>query len=217
MEKTIQELTVDKNIILVGNSVEILQHNYGEYIDGFDTVVRFGNGVPTSENYDAVGKRTDIFVTGFLRYDKRKFYPKDCLTLFNRSRIHLDRKPDHYPDFEVTEMFSDSELIEIYDLVGAKNGVVDGARPSAGFVAIQYFLRKCNFSSLTLIGFDFFQKSLSITAGQHNPYSWHIPLNTMEFSPHSNLEKGIVERMWRKGVIQWKILSDLEKGHLDLS
>ena len=217
MEENLQKLTERKNIVLVGNSVEMLQHNLADYIESFDTVVRFGNGIPTSENWDSVGKRTDIWITGFLRYNKRKFFPDNIPVLFNRSRIHLDKLPDHYPNYKVVEMFSDKELLSIFDLVGAKNNEVNGQRPSAGFVAIQYFLQKINFSTLTLVGFDFFSKALSITAGFNSPYSWHIPVSTQTYNPHSSKEKEIVVDLYERGVINWKILSDLNQGDLDLS
>lgn len=217
MEQTLRKLTENKSIILVGNSVEMLQHDLADYIESFDTVVRFGNGVPTSDNWDSIGKRTDIWITGFLRYKKKRFFSKDIPVLFNRSRIHLDKIPHHYPKYEVIEMFSDKELFEIFDLVGAKNGQPDGQRPSAGFVAIQYFLQKVKYSSLTLVGFDFFSKSLSITAGAANPYSWHLPQNTQEYNPHAKVEKELVLGYERSGKLQWKILSDLNQGSLDLS
>ena len=217
MEENLRKITEGKHIVLVGNSVEILQHDLADYIESFDTVVRFGNGIPTSDNWDSIGKRTDIWVTGFLRYNKRRYYPKNIPVLFNRSRIHLDKQPNHYPDFEVIEMFSDKEMLNIFDLVGAKNGETDGQRPSAGFVTIQYFLQKIKFSSLTLIGFDFFSKALSITAGQANPHSWHIPMNSVTYNPHTLKEKEIVLDLYDRGIIDWKILSDLEQGNLDLS
>jgi len=217
MEQTLRDLTENKSIVLVGNSVEMLQHDLADYIESFDTVVRFGNGVPTSDNWDSVGKRTDIWITGFLRYKKKRFFPEGIPVLFNRSRIHLDRIPHHYPDYKVVEMFSDKELFEIFDLVGAKNNEPDGQRPSAGFVAIQYFLQKVKYSSLTLVGFDFFSKSLSITAGAANPYSWHLPQNTQEYNPHAKVEKELVLGYERSGKLQWKILSDLNQGSLDLS
>jgi len=217
MEETLHKITKGKRIILVGNSVEILQHDLADYIESFDTVVRFGNGIPTDENWDSIGKRTDIWVTGFLRYKKRKFFPKNIPVLFNRSRIHLDKIPDHYPDFEVIEMFSDKEMLNIFDLVGAKNNETNGQRPSAGFITIQYFLQKIEFSTLTLVGFDFFSKALSITAGFANPTSWHIPVNSQTYNPHSQKEKEIVLDLFDRGVIDWKILSDLNQGNLDLS
>ena len=217
MEENLRKNTEGKHIVLVGNSVEILQHDLADYIESFDTVVRFGNGIPTSDNWDSIGKRTDIWVTGFLRYNKRRFYPKNIPVLFNRSRIHLDKQPNHYPDFEVIEMFSDKEMLKVFDLVGARNGETDGQRPSAGFITIQYFLQKIKFSSLTLIGFDFFSKGLSITAGQANPHSWHIPMNSVPYNPHTLKEKEIVLDLYDRGIIDWKILSDLEQGNLDLS
>ena len=83
MEENLQQLTERKNSALVGNSVEMLQHNLADYIESFDTVVRFGNGIPTSENWDSVGKRTDMWITGFLRYNKRKCFPDNIPVLCN--------------------------------------------------------------------------------------------------------------------------------------
>ena len=73
METNLQKVTEGKRLILVGNSVEILQYQYGDYIESFDTVVRFGRGMP----YDypsSLGSRTDIWVTGFLRMNCAKFF-----------------------------------------------------------------------------------------------------------------------------------------------
>ena len=41
MEQNLRRLTENKSIILVGNSVEMLQHDLADYIESFDTVVRF--------------------------------------------------------------------------------------------------------------------------------------------------------------------------------
>ena len=110
MEKNLRQLTEGQNLILVGNSVELLQHNYGSWIDSFDTVVRFGRGVPDSSNKQAIGQYTDIWVTGWLRMKNHIFFEK-TLKLFNRCRIHLDTKPKE-PDipFEHIVMFSHEEL-----------------------------------------------------------------------------------------------------------
>ena len=93
MVKTLQELTKNKRILLVGNSVEILQYNLKDKIQSYDTIVRFGQGIPNYENEDRIGNRTDIWVTGYLRANYHRFF-KDCLVLFNRCRIHLDKKID---------------------------------------------------------------------------------------------------------------------------
>ena len=40
-----QEFVKDKNVILVGNSVEIMEYDLKEYIDSFDIVVHFGKAI----------------------------------------------------------------------------------------------------------------------------------------------------------------------------
>jgi hypothetical protein len=209
MEKTLQQLTKNKTLILVGNSVEILQYEYGDYIESFDTVVRFGRGAP----YDytsSLGSRTDIWVTGFLRVNARKFF--DCLTLFNRSRIHMNKPSTTVlpKDFKYTDMFSDEEIIDIHDKLGVVPNKPVGWRPSQGFMAILFFLLKCECKSITLIGFDFFSKKLPFKTGEDNPSSWHMPVNTQKVNIHSKKEKELVIDMKNQGLIEWKILSDLE-------
>ena len=209
MEKTLQQLTKNKTLILVGNSVEILQYEYGDYIESFDTVVRFGRGAP----YDytsSLGSRTDIWVTGFLRVNARKFF--DCLTLFSRSRIHMNKPSTTIlpKDFKYTDMFSDEEIIDIHDKLGVVPNKPVGWRPSQGFMAILFFLLKCECKSITLIGFDFFSKKLPFKTGEDNPSSWHMPVNTQKVNIHSKKEKELVIDMKNQGLIEWKILSDLE-------
>ena len=210
MVKDLQRLTKDKRLILVGNSVEILQYQYGDYIESFDTVVRFGRGAP----YDyktSLGSRTDIWVTGYLRVNARHFF--DCVTLFNRSRIHMNVPPSTKlpKDFEHIDMFSDEEIIDIHKKMGVIPNNPVGWRPSQGFMAILFFLLKCECKSITLIGFDFFSKKLPFKTGQDNPSSWHMPVNTQKAGVHSNKEKDLVVEMRDRGLIEWKILSDLEE------
>ena len=40
--KEILDILENKNLVLVGNSVEILNHEIGEHIDSFDVVNRMG-------------------------------------------------------------------------------------------------------------------------------------------------------------------------------
>ena len=220
MDATLQKLTENKNIILVGNSVEIMQYDFGKYIDSFDTVVRFGKGIPESPMYRHVGKRADIWITGWLRMihwgDVKGAYP-----LFNRCRINLDKYPDHKgpPPFgHKHDMFSDEELHKIFHKVGAKNNTIGGGRPSAGFLGILFFLQKCKCKSITLIGFDFFAKKLPLKVGKDYPSSWHMPIAGTEKTPHNGKkEKQIVQRWEKEGRIQWKVLSDLNEEMLKFS
>jgi hypothetical protein len=216
MDETLQKLTEDKNIILVGNSVEMLEYEYGEYIENFDTIVRFGNGIP-DEHTESLGIRTDIWITGWLRAVKVKYFPT-AYKLFNRCRIHLDIQPkDLTPPFEHETMFNDDELKKIYKMVGAENNVKMGNRPSAGFLGILFFLTKTNPKSITLIGFDFFSKKLPFKSGNDYPSSWHLPHNSQESSPHNNMEKPLVQKWANEGKLEWKILSDLNEEFLDFT
>ena len=79
------------------------------------------------------------------------------------------------------------------------------------FLAILFFLRKCNCKSITLIGFDFFSKKLPFKTGRNNPTSWHMPVGTTRRGVHSNKEKDIVLEMRDKGLLEWKILSNLNE------
>ena len=209
MAKDIQAYTHQKNIILVGNSVEILQHQLADKIESYDTIVRFGAGIPTPENEASIGKRTDIWVTGFLRQNYARFFT-ESLILHNRCRIHMSKPPrTKEPEFEHVSMFSDKEIIEINKELGVIEGEPLGWRPSAGFWAILYFLRKCEYKSLTLIGFDFFSKSLPFKTGESYPSSWHMPISTVEVNPHNPKEKQLVLDMVEKGLLEWVILSHI--------
>jgi hypothetical protein len=132
--------------------------------------------------------------------------------LFNRCRIHLDLIPKKTIPFNnYTDMFSDEELIKIFNKMGAEIGVAEGQRPSAGFLGILYFLQKCEYNSLTIIGFDFFAKKLPINTGMDYPSSWHMPINSISKTPHNAKEKQIVSKWQSEGKLNWKILSDLKE------
>ena len=113
MAKTLQELTENKRILLVGNSVEILRYNLKDKIESYDTVVRFGQGYPRKENLVRIGSRTDIWITGYLRQNFSRFF-EDSLKLHNRCRIHMDRPAKAgTPKFDHITMFSDEEILKI--------------------------------------------------------------------------------------------------------
>ena len=177
--------------------------------------MRFGQGIPNYENEDRIGNRTDIWVTGYLRANYHRFF-KDCLVLFNRCRIHLDKKIEK-PKFEHIDMFSDEEIKSINKELGVIEKTPLGWRPSAGFWTILFFIRKCNYKSLTLIGFDFFAKSLPFKTGEDYPSSWHMPISTQKINPHNPKEKELVLEMKERGLLEWIILSDLKKETLNLA
>ena len=213
----------NKNLILVGNSVEILHYEHGEFIDSFDVVMRMGRGLPNPHSLEdhskSIGTKTDVWVTGFLRSGMGRFpqVKKIPIRLLNRTRMYMTKPRELEYDYDHIVMFTDEEILEIYKEFGYNDGKKGGGRPSNGFITLLWLIKKAwVWKSLTLIGFDFFAKYYPIDVGSAKPQSWHLPHNTAKKTPH----KGIVEREYaldlkRDGVIEWIILSDLKEEVLD--
>lgn len=211
--EVILDILENKNIVLVGNSVEILNHQKGNHIDSFDVVIRMGKGYPRPHYNKFIGKKMDIWASGFLRAEAhmdRIEVPK----LLNRTRIDLNKPRE--VDGEWVTMFSDEELFEIYDEFGYENNATLG-RPSNGFIVLLWLIKKAwVWKSLTLIGFDFFAKSAPFKVGEMHPNSWHLPRNTVSEIPHNvPAEKEYALEMSRNGIINWEILSDLKEEILE--
>jgi hypothetical protein len=152
MDRLIRKI-INKNIIFVGNSVEILQHKHGEWIDSHDIVVRFGKGYPTEDKWESIGSRTDIWISGFLRSKHQVYYP-NSIKLLNRARVDLDSDVSrHKIGNDWITMFSDYELKTIYEEFGIKNNDFHAKRPSNGFISILFFTRMVDvWKKLSLIG-----------------------------------------------------------------
>ena len=212
----------NKNLILVGNSVEILHYQHGKFIDSHDVVMRMGRGLPNPNSLEdhskSIGTKTDVWITGFLRANmsQQNRVRKIPIKLLNRTRMHMTTPRELEYDMDHTEMFSDKEILEIYEEFGYKDDSKEG-RPSNGFITLLWLIKKAwVWKSLTLIGFDFFAKYYPIDVGSSKPQSWHLPNNTAKKTPH----KGLIEREYaldlkRNGVINWIILSDLKEEVLE--
>ena len=211
--EVILEILENKNVVLVGNSVEILNYEKGEYIDSFDVVIRMGKGYPRSPYDKFIGKKIDIWASGFLRAEQHQNKVK-VPKLLNRTRIDLNKPREVEGDW--VTMFSDEELFEIYDEFGYVNNETLG-RPSNGFIVLLWLIKKAwVWKSLTLIGFDFFAKSAPFKVGEMHPNSWHLPRNTVSEIPHNvPAEKEYALEMSRNGIIKWEILSDLKEEILE--
>ena len=115
----ISKLLENKNVCLVGNSVELLNYKKGAFIDSHDIVIRMGRGAPTSKYYDSIGDKFSIWATGFLRNEFYKKFPKEwgnMPILLNRTRMYLTKPRVADIDIPYCTMFSDAELLEIYEL-----------------------------------------------------------------------------------------------------
>jgi len=209
----------NKNVVLVGNSVEILNYEKGEFIDSFDVVIRMGKGYPRPSHDKMIGKRMDIWAAGFLRADQHQHRIK-VPKLLNRTRIDLNIESRFTEQFEREgdwlTMFTDKELFEIYNEFGYTNKAELG-RPSNGFIVLLWLIKKAwVWKSLTLVGFDFFAKSAPFKVGEMHPNSWHLPRNTVAEIPHNvPAEREYALEMARNGIIKWEILSDLKPEILE--
>lgn len=218
--KHIESIFANKSVILVGNSVELMNHQYGEFIDSHDVVVRFGKAIEANEDEQkAIGKKLDVWVTGDFRSrmilrDPYKSMLKDVPILFIRSRIHIDTPYEKIPQVNHSyDMYSDDEIREIYREYEIPSGDKEARRFSAGLWTIKFMCEKVQtYKSLTLIGFDFFAKyTTSKRGGNANPCSWHRPIgpSTVETHWHEQ-EVNIVNKFKGEGKLDWKVISNLE-------
>ena len=209
----IENYVKDKRVIIVGNSVEMMQYEYGDFIDSFDIVVHLGAAISRGTQwYKHLGSRTDIWATGTFRFGAYFDNPddfidgryKDTMILFNRARtklLNVDAIVDwenQLPQIPRKDMFCDVELINLLDEFKYLDGFGDGyrgpkngMRPSGGFLTILYFLRKVQtYKSLDIIGFDFFRKITDVYRRRPggeigaNPFSWFLPMRDAKTGAH---------------------------------
>ena len=216
----ITKLLENKNVCLVGNSIELLNHNKGAFIDSHDVVIRMGRGAPTPQHRDRIGDKFSIWATGFLRNEFYKKFPKEwegMPILLNRTRMYLNKPRTADIDVPYCTMFSDAELLEIYEEFNYQDASLLG-RPSNGFIVLLWLIKKAwVWKSLTIIGFDFFAKQAPFKVGAQNPFSWHLPKNRVDEIPHNALEeREYALEMSRNGIINWIMLSDLKEEVLEL-
>ena len=240
----IEDFVRDKKVVLVGNSIEMLKYEYGDFIDSFDVVIHMGAAINRKDEYfKHLGSRTDIWLTGSFRFNNyyelaEEFQTgryKDTMILFNRVRTKLLNVKDQInwnnslPQIPRIDMFNDIEILKLLDEFNYMEGFGDrfkgprdGQRPSAGFMALLYFTKKVtSYKSLDIIGFDFFKK---VTDAKRNkdsakPYSWHLPIRTNKGGhPHnSDIEFTYANKLHQEKKINWNILSDLEPETINLS
>lgn len=182
-----------KDVILVGNSLDSLELNHGDWIDGHDVVVRFGKGLTDGIIADKIGARTDIWVTGQLRLKTAQFVNKNTKVLFNESLYNpaLGR-----PLIPYLSMYTATEILDI----ATANNVDPTKRLSAGLITGHWFVNVCNtWNTLTFKNFDAFKKQIKFTAdlssdidaGNQYASSWHLPLLRPEYvNPEHQIADG---------------------------
>jgi len=238
MVESIRDLVKGKRIVFVGNSVEIMKHKLADKINSYDIVVRFGRAIGANKlQEESLGTKVDIWVTGQFRapmYNdlKEEFKSgrfKNVPILVNRCRGNFGLKnwrfEDHLPKgMPYTQMYTDKEIINIMKTFGKNLNFNDELRPSAGFLTILWFIDKIKtYKSIDLIGFDFFAKTVKERRTDKkgyksacDPHSWHLPVYVMNKSAHDmDLEQDYISSLERRGMLNWYVLSDLNKNSIE--
>lgn len=188
MSEKIEELRsfcAGKSMVLVGNSAKLLETSLGAKIDAHDVVIRMNHGFPRAGLYDQVGTRTDVWICAFNNRAKQeleyaKFQPQFTVRLNNDTHVHPTMKSRFISwDFEQNKN------------VKTEIGITD-ALPSTGVVSIYFFLQFLGLDSLSITGFDGFEKN--------NFYEGGIRPNRIAQKYHSpSLERDYVNKLVEKG------------------
>ena len=168
-----------KDIILVGNDLNALTVENGNYINEHDVVLRFGKGIPNDKTGKYIGDYTDIWVTGQLRQATVTSIPKDTKILFNNSLYSKKfgrLKEDHL------QMYTEEEICALAE----DYGIQEGRRLSAGCVTSHWLANRVSgWKSLTWVNFDCFRNWFVYHddgAGKDSiATSWHIPLLRQDY------------------------------------
>jgi hypothetical protein len=196
-----------KRVLLVGNAASLFNHEYGDLIDSYDVVVRFGKGIPFNRYKKHLGSKTDVWFFGPLRATS---YPnwKCKFKIFNYMQISMyDVKSQllTIPNCMTTDelqMYKDyftvgtfSEHLHLINKIHEQPFTKKSERLSQGSLAFLYFdeIIKTQ-SQLDLVGFDFFSSEVKFEHGGNQKVvgSWHIPIpihNADQLHPHAGLKE----------------------------
>lgn len=205
-----------KRVLMVGNSTTMFSKKYGELIDSYDFVVRFGKGIPYKEYGEYLGTKTDLWFFGTGRAGMLKDWKKVPFKLFTMAQINI-YNPDRH-EYAVHRDMMDGTIQAYRDFFCAGttkdalaasteiNGDEAGARISQGAQCIHYFANHIKtYKSIDLIGFDFFESGFTYNYDTDNPRvprnqlstSWHMPLVSKAYNENPHSKNGNEERYIR--------------------
>jgi len=158
----IKPMTENKRICLVGNAFSIFNNKHD--IDAYDVVCRINQTFPletttwTPKNYkDYIGSRTDIYFSSDNKYTE--LVDTKCLIWLTYGyapqviNMHNNRKP-----IDEWIMYGQKEWYDLENKLGN--------RPGSGLLALQFLKDNCNFKSLDIYGFDFWETNDWINSPQ---------------------------------------------------
>nr|WP_315170129.1 glycosyltransferase family 29 protein [uncultured Flavobacterium sp.] len=157
----------DKRVAIVGGADSVLKEKLGEYIDGFDVVVRINKGVEiiaTQSEY--VGKKTDVLFHCFYENDSHLGGSPITPELWKESNVKnllfaLNYKHNYYTITNFLTFIKNTKKEYKFSQL-PKNlyfnsvGVVQPSGPTTGFTAINTVFN-CKPKELYITGITFFK------------------------------------------------------------
>lgn len=177
----LKEYLTNKRTIVVGNSVKMMEHHYGDLIDSYDVVVRLGKGITEPSLYKNIGTKTHVWFSGMLRAGLHSRV--DCrwkiLTLSSSSVMdpHTLFVPVNkallQEDFQPYKHYFWADSLEGTRARWSSLGFDKDTRPSQGLVCVDFLCRLVEHTAFDVIGFDFFTAKLELNGVEYT--SWHLP------------------------------------------
>ena len=193
-EKTIEDARSKmegKDIIIVGNSKNILRRKYGELIDSHDCVIRFNLGFNTPERYIHLGEKTDIWIINWGYGIKRTRKKYNSGYRFFKDRADLYLFLASWRNHTVSKDFAKKCYMDNLDnFIDITREV--GEKPSSGLLAINFIMKNINFKSLSIVGFDFNRSKTSLSGW---PKGYKCPYNALgkeELYIRKFIEDGVI-------------------------
>ena len=205
-----------KRVLMVGNSTTMFSKKWGDMIDSYDFVVRFGKGIPYKEYSEYLGTKTDMWFFGTGRAGMWKDWKHAPFKLFTMAQINI-YNPDRH-EYAVHRDMMDGTIHAYRDffIAGTSkdavqaskdvNGDEPDARISQGTQCIHYFANHIKtYKSIDLVGFDFFGAGFTYNydttlprVPKHQPTtSWHMPLVSKAYDENPHSKNGNEERYIR--------------------
>tara|TARA_B100000780_G_scaffold246973_1_gene191733 strand:+ start:55 stop:723 length:669 start_codon:yes stop_codon:yes gene_type:complete len=141
-----------KRIIIVGNSSSLLNGSHRKIIDSYNVVVRINRGYfNTALHYsENVGSKTNILSIGVQT-------AAQASTIVGSNSVNYILSPIMYSE----ELGYPNAYNVSQDTYNTLKKSLGNNKPSTGISTYNFFNRFINFTRLDLIGFDFFETSVS--------------------------------------------------------
>ena len=196
----------NKSVIVVGNSIHLMNGAYGKLVDSYDVVVRLGKGIVDPTLYACLGTKTHVWFSGMFR--AHLHHKVQCkwkiLTISSRSvfendngfvainKVLLDNNFQPYRDYFWADSIPDTA--QHWSSLGFNKDV----RPSQGLVCCDFLTRKVEHTNIHILGFDFFTHNMEFDGKKYT--SWHLPEKAgavQELAHDTELEKNTMQKLIR--------------------